>query len=556
MFTPSPFVITLVFCLFQSVIEQNMHTEAMKGKRLLYLFQKDLMPGLSGAILESKRVREDDKNKKAYSMGVKFFAGAFIFGTCACMLFYVYLFSLQQSDSNQEAWFKSFLMWLFIDAVLASTLVVLVFHMLIPLLIMSDVVKIRDRLITAINDYKDAIRNKRNDFYADGGDEDTAFSLNAAKYLFVSYRMAERYPDLHESKIISRFSSHVPHKSYNHEQGGTSGYNRRYSSISQSISMVLISVIGSFAHLNVNLQDGILHTGIAALCGYSAVFVVDCYYSSPAYIIVPLVLGILVVIAFFNLPCKRKALNVELISPAPFQIPVEEDRETRDFLCNSGSDSTSMQVHLKSRRASVQHGRELIQEMRRHQSLEEKEGEERGRGIEDVVEEDADTQYTATTEKKNAENEGVKSLLWNSLIEMVEAGVDLDNFDLYDYSIKTLSTSKDSSEQVVQSSFSEVMENAERKPEVLESNVEGTMDNGEENILWKILVDMAEAGVDFDNFDFECDNAIENFLTSPEPVAYEQVVDSISMGRSMVSEERDPNVVKSSVRGAEDSEES
>ena len=251
------FFFFIINYFYQSVIERNMHTEAVKGKRLLYLFQKDLMPGLSGAILDSKKKREDGKKTKAYSTPVKALASAAIFGMNICMLFYIYLFSLRQTDSNQEAWFKSFLIWLFIDAVLASTVVVLVSHVLMPMLIMGDVIMIRDRLITAINDYKDTIRNKRRNFYADGSedsDEDEEFSLNAAKYLFVSYRMAGRYPDLRESKIISRFSCQVPHKSYSQQRDSSLTYSRRYTSFGQSLGMVLISVFGSYCHLNVNLQ--------------------------------------------------------------------------------------------------------------------------------------------------------------------------------------------------------------------------------------------------------------------------------------------------------------
>ena len=75
--------------------EQDYKTEKAKGKRLLFLFQKDLMPGISGQILESKDQR-DDLGLNAKSQTAKSLAWLMLGLLDLSMLFYIFLFAVSQ----------------------------------------------------------------------------------------------------------------------------------------------------------------------------------------------------------------------------------------------------------------------------------------------------------------------------------------------------------------------------------------------------------------------------------------------------------------------------
>lgn len=104
----------------------------IKKKRLVYLFVKDLLTGVNGMILDHKD-RQDNLVRSSVSFPVKVVAAIFILLVCLAMLFYLYLFSLRQTLTAQNAWFNSFVAWLIFDIILISTGVVLVEHVMIPM---------------------------------------------------------------------------------------------------------------------------------------------------------------------------------------------------------------------------------------------------------------------------------------------------------------------------------------------------------------------------------------------------------------------------------------
>jgi hypothetical protein len=71
------------------------------GRRLLYLFQKDLLPGVSGEIMESKNAR-DQKISKQRSPWLQGACWLVIAALNVGMLFYILLFSLQQTPDRQR----------------------------------------------------------------------------------------------------------------------------------------------------------------------------------------------------------------------------------------------------------------------------------------------------------------------------------------------------------------------------------------------------------------------------------------------------------------------
>ena len=112
-----------------------------QGKRMMYLFQQDLLPGITGKILESKRNRDDVK-ERTVSLRLKLAGYAGVFIVNAGMMFYIFLFALMQTASRQSAWFQSFLLWIVVEILFVSSVMVFITHIFMPMLIMKDVSKI------------------------------------------------------------------------------------------------------------------------------------------------------------------------------------------------------------------------------------------------------------------------------------------------------------------------------------------------------------------------------------------------------------------------------
>ena len=134
-------------------------TEKEKSKRLLFLFQKDLMPGISGQILDSKGRRDDIVVLRSRSRSAKWVGWFIITILNIGMLFYIFLFAVSQEVHRQRAWAKSFGLWLAVEVFVVSSVIVFFMHVLIPSLILTDVNKVRQRLISSLQDYHRKMAN-------------------------------------------------------------------------------------------------------------------------------------------------------------------------------------------------------------------------------------------------------------------------------------------------------------------------------------------------------------------------------------------------------------
>eukprot|EP01034_Spumella_vulgaris_P047294 gene47294-biopygen7322 len=205
-------------------MQQDSHTARQKGKKLLFLFQCDLLPGISGQILHAKGQRDFITAKKV-SFAYKLAGWTFILLLNAGLLFYILLFALSQSDKQQGAWLQSFVLWLVVEILVVSTCIVLLSQVLIPLLTMKDVTVIKHRLMENIRQFHVKLSSAGNVFeVADGETEQPPF--NAATYLFVSTRLALLYPDIKESQIIAQFSTPWPKQSYQHVTDVSKDYSK------------------------------------------------------------------------------------------------------------------------------------------------------------------------------------------------------------------------------------------------------------------------------------------------------------------------------------------
>ena len=72
-------------------------TDREKVKRLLFLFQLDLIPGVNGQILEAKGMR-DNKHERCVPAYAKYLGWSFVILINLGMIYYILLFALNQTE--------------------------------------------------------------------------------------------------------------------------------------------------------------------------------------------------------------------------------------------------------------------------------------------------------------------------------------------------------------------------------------------------------------------------------------------------------------------------
>jgi phosphate/sulfate permease len=285
-----------------------LRSEKEKSRRLLYLFQKDLLPGINGMILEGKKNRENSLIPGA-STTAKIVSWISIGIANIGMLFYIFLFAIQQSSHKQQAWGQSFAIYLVIDILVVGTLIVLVMHVLIPSLSMRDIQAIQKKLSEAVNCYQ--IQLKQGSKYNPVQYEDELLHLpivkavdsgkleekssnsefNAAKYLFLSTHLASYYSDLLVSKIILSFTSPWPKQSYQYLSKVTSGYEQSSSGFMRAFSIILLFFLSSLLSMPISVQDMIMNCVSTVVTGYGIILHYQLYHISPALVIIPVIVG-------------------------------------------------------------------------------------------------------------------------------------------------------------------------------------------------------------------------------------------------------------------------
>jgi hypothetical protein len=260
--------------------------ESDRGRRLFYLFQKDLMPGLHAMILESKGKRDFITDIQKVEPYQKTIAWLFIIGFNGSLLFYIYLFASRQSVIRQQAWFQTFVIWLALEIFAVSTIVVCVAHIAIPSLIMRDLQQVKKRLLVTISDYKTSVQK------GEIGDLESVRSktFNVADYFFISSRLASLYPSLAESKIISRFHSPWPHQSYKRTWSLSKSYSKRFSTLVRSASMVLVFLLKGLLSMPPAAQDMIISLSTVVTLGNLISIFVRLYDINPVLPFFPVML--------------------------------------------------------------------------------------------------------------------------------------------------------------------------------------------------------------------------------------------------------------------------
>lgn len=359
-----------------AVDEQHQMDEQKIGRRLLFLFQKDLLPGINGQILESKQLRDESKEYEV-SLKLKIFVWIIVTTMIGGMLFYVYLFSIQQNEQKQKAWLHSFIVWLIFEVLFVSTAVVYITHFLIPSFIMKDLNKIKLKLLETVQKYKLSLENDVN------VNVNGTSAFNAAEYTFVSTRVAMKYPNLKESNIILRYSTPWPKQSYGRSLSISKSYSKKFSFISSTISMILIYLIQGFVNVPPVVQDTLIQLISTSGLGYGGVMLLNLYRIQPA---LPFAILFVIAIAIYLylISGTKKYANLAEISPMPqYSKPMESSESKNDQETSSSNvlpylDTTLLHEHADitrmtiipqsghvTRRASVQAGIAVVHELRK-----------------------------------------------------------------------------------------------------------------------------------------------------------------------------------------------
>jgi uncharacterized membrane protein len=301
----------------KDLFQKERLSEREKGKRLLFLFQKDLMPGINGMILESKDKR-DALVINGSSRTAKMVAWAFLATVNTGMLFYILLFALSQDSHHQQAWGQSFALWLVVEVFLVSTVSVLLMQVLIPSLTMKDVGIIKKKLIVnVISFYKEMAKKKlpgTEEKEGELGVEKKTKLFNSAEYLFISNRLAHFYSDLRIAKMILGFQTPWPKQSYQHITDTSKKYDRKFSALQRSVSIVVLFFLTSLLSVPISVQDMIIQCGSTVTIGYTVLFHLRLYQIFPVLTVVPTIfLGVIIHFMIQSNKSKKKVEDIKLM---------------------------------------------------------------------------------------------------------------------------------------------------------------------------------------------------------------------------------------------------
>lgn len=403
-------------------VEIMQYNKRQIGKRLLFLFQRDLLPGISGSILESKGSR-DFITMKQVSLLSKIVGWCAILALNIGMLFYIMLFALNQAPRRQQAWVNSFILWLIVEVLFISTSLVIVCQVLIPMIVMKDITKIKRRLLDQIKEYhKKALRDDNND------EEISETELfNAANYLFVSTRLAKgELSYLKESKIIAQFSTPWPKQSYQRAQDVSKTYSRKFSALTKSGSIILVFLISNLLNAPPSLQDMIMQIIATFTIGYTVLVHIQLFNIFPLLVVVPtLIVGIIAHFWYQSGKANRKLRLAKLI---PINISEKKHANNNEQkkseltiaavtqLAQVNSDSNSYNEvginekdNFPSRKQSIQQGVDIVRRLHEVQQLKlasvihEQEQEEHSDDNNSISDEDSTEQSKNDGEEENSE---------------------------------------------------------------------------------------------------------------------------------------------------------
>ena len=205
------------------------------------------------------------------------------------------------------------MVWLIFEIFVSSTGIVLVIHLLIPLYVLSDVSKIKEKILNDLTSFREKyLKNERNGteerLINQSQYEDTNWSFNAAKYFFVSWRVANLFREIPESELILGFSTPWPKRHFkSRKEMQLSGYYEDQA-LFRAISQICLIFLVSLLHTHELIQDVLFQLVNDSTLAYLMFLIVRLYLIHP---LLPVLVVVLVV--GFIYVMMRSASNSEII---------------------------------------------------------------------------------------------------------------------------------------------------------------------------------------------------------------------------------------------------
>ena len=318
-----------------------------KNKRLMYLFVKDLMDGVNGAILDAKDRRDSDR-KRRIQPAYKAASWVFLTLTAVAMLLYIYLFAMGQSQHRQNAWFRSFLVWLVFEIVLCASAIVFVKHVLLPLIAVGDVRRVKKSIVSDIIRFNSSMRSVRvmPPPHTDSLQHlppDNLETFNAAQFLFPSHRLAAMHRYLPESGVVLQYSTPWPKRAFGTGRGGNvkDNYDMRFAFLAQAISRVVLFLLVGLVSIPDPVQDMLIEVVSTMGLGYLVILHVQLFRLHPVLVLLPALLLVGVVYIMTSSCNKASALDLSRTFPSADIWVAGEDNSSQGDLGVRGSRSDS-----------------------------------------------------------------------------------------------------------------------------------------------------------------------------------------------------------------------
>jgi hypothetical protein len=348
--------------------------EEMKRKRLTYLFVKDLLDGVNGMILDQKDQRDHyDALIPSVSIFSKVIASLILFVSAMGMLYYVFLFAMNQSTSRQTAWFSSFQLWLFFEIFIVSTGLVFVEHILLPLWCLRDIQRVKEKIVTDILLFQKKLKTKKRALISsspvssaavvsgvlgrtsrgpldleDGKEDDsqqqqqsTVVKFNAAEYLYPSHRIASLYSHFQESQLILQYHTIWPKRSFQRGDTGGNGsgggggrghksikkkYDKRFEFLTKTVTRVGIFSLTSVIRLPPSFQDLGIQVFLFTSFGYLLKLHLQLFEIHPSLVLFPFLCVGIVLYVMLSVGKKPRLLS----ETYPLALKEEEEREDEE----------------------------------------------------------------------------------------------------------------------------------------------------------------------------------------------------------------------------------
>eukprot|EP01042_Synura_sphagnicola_P005379 gene5380-6862_t len=121
-------------------------------------------------------------------------------------------------------------------------------------------------------------------------------SFNAAKFLFLSYRVAQKVQQQSTvARIVLNYSTPWPKQTYRHRANVQTGYRRKFAALSQSVSLIVLYFLSNLIVVPVSVRDLALQLATTVAAGYTVLVHLQLYAVYPVLVVVPtLCLGAIV----------------------------------------------------------------------------------------------------------------------------------------------------------------------------------------------------------------------------------------------------------------------